>query len=121
MGTHGLAHLLPDWAVAWSAIAAVACLIMGAKRWAAAIAMVPIGRWILWPIFTQFFPGLPVWVQLLFGLVGALLIVHGFTSLIFGRETAGQVTGTLIVRIGEFLLFAPFRLIKSTWRFLRRK
>lgn len=60
-----LRFLLPDWLVAWIAVAAVVAFLLNFRKTALMLAMIPVGRWIVMPMLkTVVLPLLPDWVPI---------------------------------------------------------
>jgi len=109
----------PEWLTPWIGIAAVAAAIMGMKKIAASLGFFFAIDVFVMPILDPWLGELPIWVLAIALLLFPLLLLNAIISFIFGGEAAGQFTGTWIVRIFDFLLLAPFRLLKILWRLFR--
>lgn len=115
MRATGLGLLLPEWAMVWCFVIAGAAFILGARRPALLLVAVPLFHWLVWPAVSQVFFDLPFLMQALITVLVPLLAVHGLISLVFGREAAGHFSGNWLVRLGDFLILTPARIIKIIW------
>lgn len=72
----------------------------------------------LLPFAASFGKGMDSWLLLVFCVIFGLLVLQGFTALIFGRRVADTAVGNLIAN----LLLAPLRLVIGILRglFFRR-
>jgi hypothetical protein len=111
---------LPDWTLPWIAVLACAAWIVGARGLAASAAGLVLADLYLAPLLAPWLAQVPTWVVLLIGGVFVLSILHGVIGLLFGEETTGHVTGTYLVRLFDWLLLGPFRLLGTMVRLLLR-
>lgn len=112
MKTFSLAtFFLPEWALPWVAVLGIAAWIMGARPLALAAAMLLLAELVLAPLLAPWLTTLPVWALLLLGGIMVLMVLHGVVDVLFGKETAGHITGTYLVRLLDALLLGPFRLL----------
>ena len=118
MKTFSLATLfLPTWALPWVAVVGVLAWIVGARALAVASGLLLAAEFVVAPLLEPCLATLPTWSLMLIGVVMALTVAHGIIDFLFGKETASHVTGTYLVRLLDFLMFGPFRMLG---RFLRR-
>jgi len=115
-----LLFFLPDWMTAWFAVGAMVAAILGMNRLAPALALAPLLDWILVPLAWALLPVVPVWVVLPALLILGFLALHGTVKSLFGAETAGQVTGTYLVRFVDAVLLLPITIVRALARALRR-
>lgn len=111
---------LPEWALPWVFIVGIGAFIVGARALAISAAVLLTAEFILAPLMAPWLSTLPTWVLLLMGGVVLLLVLHGVIDFLFGKETAGHVSGTYLVRLIDFLLLGPFRLLKAILRGFRQ-
>ena len=102
---------LPPWALPWVMVLAAAAWITGARALAAAAATVVVADSLIAPLLVPVISSLPGWVFLPLLALLALTIVHRLVTLMFGPETAGNVTATLLLGGMRMLFWWPFRLI----------
>jgi hypothetical protein len=102
--------LMPDWLVVWVAVTAVGAAILGLRRLAMGLAVLPLADWVLLPMVGPVLDSLPIWVSVVVLVVIALLILHALIASVFGREAAGFVVGTYLVRLIDWLFRSPLRL-----------
>ena len=106
----------PDWLTVWFLVAAAGAFILGAKAAGYSLMAWPILDWIVLPIFEPAIDQLPLmWVAVI-GAVITLIILQGLLSLVFGKEAAGHVIGTYLVRLLDLLFVGPFRLLGRLWQ-----
>ena len=121
MKTFSLATLfLPEWALPWVAVLGIAAWIVGARALGTAAAVLLLAELVLAPLLAPWLATLPDWGLLLIGGVIVLLVLHGIIDFLFGKETAGHVSGTYLIRLFDFLLMGPFRLLGRLLRGLTR-
>ena len=112
MKSFSLATLfLPAWALPWIGLIGVLALIVGARGLAGAAGMILVVELIVAPLMAPWLATLPTWVLLIMGAVMVLTVVHGVIDFLFGKEAAGHVSGTYLVRLLDLLLLGPFRLL----------
>lgn len=114
----GLSQSIPNWLLVWIAIAAGVAWIIGAKRAATALTLVPIGKWIIAPLFAPVMRSLPWWVGPLADAVTILLLLQGVITLVFGPAVAAHVIGALLLRALDVLFLGPFRGLRWLLRLL---
>jgi hypothetical protein len=120
MKTFSLATLfLPEWALPWVAVFGVAAWIVGARALGAVAAMLLLTELVLAPLLAPWLETLPTWGLLIFAAVMVVVVLHQVVDFLFGREVAGHVTGTYLVRLLDALLLGPFRLLARLLRSLR--
>jgi hypothetical protein len=108
----------PEWLTPWLGVAAIAAAIMGWGRLAASLgAFVAINIFVM-PLLEGWLGQLPIWASALAVILLSLLVIHALIALVFGKEAAGQFTGTWLVRISDALILGPFRIVQSLWRLL---
>ena len=121
MKTFSLATLfLPEWALPWVAVFGFVAWIVGARALGVAAAVLLLAELVLAPLLAPWLTTLPDWALLLIGGVMVLLVLHGIIDFLFGKETAGYVSGIYLVRLCDFLLLGPFRLLGRLLRGLTR-
>lgn len=108
--------LLPEWLFPWLAVGAAAAWILGARRIALSMALLLTGLVVLPPLLAPVIGQLPGWVLWLLSALMVLLLVQGIISAIFGPVVAGHFTAVWLIRVCDFLLLGPFRLIRFLWR-----
>lgn len=117
MKTFSLAtFFLPEWALPWLAVFGLVAWIVGARSLGVAAAILLLAELVLAPLLAPWLETLPDWALFLILGVMVLLVFHGVIDFLFGKETAGHVSGTYLIRLFDFLLVGPFRLLG---RFLR--
>ena len=112
MNTFSLANSLatlslPEWAQPWVAIGGLIAWVVGARALGMVAAIL-----LLAPFLAPWLTTLPDWVLWLSGGVMLLLVLHSVIYLLFGKETAGHVSGSYLIRLFDFLLLGPFRLLR---------
>ena len=88
-----LRFLLPDWLVAWIAVAAVVAFILGFRKTALVLGAIPVGRWVVMPVLKTVVPPLPDWVPvaaavavgIAIALIGPGRILRAFASVVRSR------------------------------------
>lgn len=120
MWHHWLMLLLPEWVVAWFAVGALVAAILGQQRLAFGLGLVPLIDWVLIPVLLPLIDQVPLVVLLPVLALIAITILHGIVQVLFGRETAGQVTGTYLVRLIDTTIRFPFRLLRRLLEMLGR-
>ena len=121
MKTFSLATLfLPEWALPWVAVFGLVAWIVGARALGVAAAILLLAELVFAPLLAPWLATLPDWALLLIGGVMVLLVLHGIIDFLFGKEAAGHVSGTYLVRLFDFLLLGPFRLLGRLLRGLTR-
>jgi hypothetical protein len=103
-------------------------LMLGARRLGLGLMAPALFRWFVWPLIGPMLGEVPLWLIVLAAplvvvLVGLKLLQRGVGA-VYGRQTAGHVTGVYLVRLLDtlgaalaWLAVIPFRLIA---RLLRR-
>lgn len=118
MKTFSLATLfLPEWALPWVAVIGVAAWILGARVLGVAAALLLLTELLLAPLLAPWIATLPTWGLLMLAAALVIVVLHQVIDLLFGKETAGHVTGTYVVRLLDVILLGPIRLLA---RLLRR-
>jgi hypothetical protein len=112
---------LPEWALPWIVVLAVAAWILGARALAGVAIAVVIADVVIAPLLAPWIEALPTWAFVLILVVFALTVINGLLVLLFGREAAGQVTGTYLVRLIDFIFLGPFRLLRFLVRAILRR
>jgi hypothetical protein len=102
---------LPEWALPWVFVLAVAAWILGARPLAIAAALILVFEVVVAPLLAPWLATLPTWALLLIGAVMLLMLLHGAIELLFGSKTAGHVTGVYLVRLLDAFTLGPFRLL----------
>ncbi len=107
---------LPDWALPWMVVLAIAAWILRARALAGLAALIVLADVVIGPLVAPWLDAIPLWALLpLLPIIG-LLLLHGLIVAAFGPETAGQVTGTYLVRLLDLIFLGPFRLIRFLLR-----
>ena len=121
MKTFSLATLfLPEWALPWVAVVGLVAWIVGARSLGVAAAILLLAELVLVPLLAPWLATLPDWALFLIAGVMVLLMLHGIIDFLFSKGTAGHVSGTYLVRLFDFLLIGPFRLLGWFLRGLTR-
>lgn len=110
---------LPEWALPWVFVVAIAAWIVGARALATAASLLLMVELVIAPLLAPWLATLPAWVLFLIGALMVLLVLHGVVEFLFGQEAAGHVTGSYLVRLIDFLILGPFRLLGSLVRAFR--
>ena len=85
--------LLPDWLMAWFAVASVVAIILGFRRAALVLGVMPVMRWLVMPLLATVMPALPEWLPLAIGAAfGALMVLLGT------RRSARLLSGLRVPR-----------------------
>ena len=117
MKTFSFATLfLPEWALPWVAVVGIAAWILGARALGVAAAMLLLTDLVIAPLLAPWIATLPTWALLMLAGVVSLVVLHQVIDLLFGKEVAGHVTGTYLVRLLDALLLGPFRLLARLLR-----
>jgi hypothetical protein len=121
MKTFSLATLfLPEWAPTVGGCVRRRRLdCRGESPWGAVAAMLLLTELVLAPLLAPWLETLPTWGLLIFAAVMVVVVLHQVVDFLFGREVAGHVTGTYLVRLLDALLLGPFRLLARLLRSLR--
>jgi len=109
LATFGI--FLPVWMMPWLVVGAIAAWIVGAYRLAVGLSIFVTADLLLVPLLKPYLTTLPAWVLALITILLVLMVIHGLLVVTFGREAAGNFTGTWLVRIGDLLLLGPLRFI----------
>ena len=104
----------PDWLTPWIGIAAVAAWIMGLGRLAAALGIYVAMDIFAAPLIEAWLGELPLWALVLAAPFVVLIILNSLISLVFGKEVAGQVIGTWLVRLTDNLVL-PLAVAGLAW------
>ena len=102
---------LPEWSLPWVLLFGIAAWILGARATGVAAVLLVAAEFVLPPLLEPWLTTLPDWAILLIGGVLLLVVLHDVVDFLFGKETAGHVTGTFLVRLLDALLLSPFRLL----------
>ncbi len=113
MNFQGLGLLVPEWVLPWIVLAAAVAYLVGALRLSLALGLIPVVKLILAPVLAPYFWQLPVWLLPAVVLLLFLLVLQGIVSLVFGRETAGQFVGAILMRCCEWPIVALLRTIRG--------
>ncbi len=116
MRLQSLSLLIPEWLTIWFAVAAVGAFILGFKRAGVALLGLPIIDWIVLPFVEPVIDQLPPWALVTFLILGGLVLLHGLLTAVFGRDTVGHASGTYLVRLIDFIVLTPFRIVR--WVFM---
>lgn len=108
---------LPGWALPWVAVAAAAAWIIGARRMGFVLAALVGAELVLPPLVEPWLETLPLWILVLGGLTLLLLVAHDLIAFVFNRKVAAHVTAEWLIRLVDFVMLGPLRLL---WRLLRR-
>ena len=108
----------PDWIAPWVCLGAVVSWILGARRLAGWLAGLGLGSIILIPLLDPLLAMVPLPLLIISLPVLALLLIHQVLAGVFGQGPADHFTGTWLVRVGDFILTAPFRLLRRVLRSL---
>mgnify|MGYP001767662494 CR=1 FL=1 len=112
MRLQGLSIFLPDWLTVWFVVAAVGAFILGFTRAGLALLVLPAIDWIVLPAVEPLIDHLPPWALVLLLIVIGLAILHGVLTAMFGREAVGHASGTYLVRLIDFVVLSPFRVVR---------
>ncbi len=112
--------LLPDALTPWFAVGAVSAAVLGWQNIARGLAVLPLVNWIVLPLLDPFIDMLPLWVLLVIVPIAALMFLHAVVATLFGREAAGHVVGTYLVRLIDGLLLIPAGTVRLIGRMLVR-
>lgn len=115
--------LLPDWIIVWLAVTGGSALILGASRIGLAFLLPAAIRFVVVPTLKSELSEIPPVVLnslVPFALIlGAILVLKVLVQAIYGKQTAGHVAGTYLVRAFDTfgrgiaaVIGLPFRL----WR-----
>jgi hypothetical protein len=116
MRIFGAAMFLPEWFTAWILVAAIAAGILGFRRVAGILALIPMIDWVLVPLAAPFVDALPAWLVVTLLLISVLMLVQGVLTMLFGREASGHVIGTFIVRFIDLFFGAPVAIARILHR-----
>ena len=103
---------IPEWALPWIAVIGAAAWILEIRSIAFMAGVVLFIEFILAPILAPIIMILPNWALFLLSATVVLSLLSGAITFLFGKEAAGHVVGTYIVRVIDLSLFGPFRLIR---------
>lgn len=117
MTSFSLATLfLPEWALPWMVVLAITALVVGARGLAGMAAGVVAADLVLAPLLAPWIDALPDWALAPILVVFGLMVLNSALAFLFGREAAGHVTGTLLMRLFDLILLGPFRLLRALLR-----
>ena len=102
---------LPEWALPWVLVVAIAAWILGARPLAMVAALILVFEIVIFPLLAPWLEIIPTAVLLLVAPIIALMLFQSAITLFFGKRTAGNVTGVYLVRLLDALMLSPFRLI----------
>lgn len=121
MRLQGLSVLIPDWLTIWFAVAAVGAFILGFKRAGVALLGLPVIDWIVLPFVEPVIDQLPRWALVVVFIVAGLVLLHGLLTTVFGRDAVGHASGTYLVRLIDFIVLSPFRVVRWVFMLLFRR
>jgi hypothetical protein len=107
---------LPEWALPWVLVLAIAAWILGARALAIGAGLILLFEVLIAPLLAPWLSTVPAWGLVLIGVFMALLILHAAIELLFGDKTAGHVSGVYLVRLFDGLMLGPFRLLARLLR-----
>lgn len=107
---------LPEWALPWVLVLAIAAWILGARALAIGAGLILLLEVLIAPLLAPWLSTVPAWGLVLIGVFMALLILHAAIELLFGDKTAGHVSGVYLVRLFDGLMLGPFRLLARLLR-----
>ena len=100
--------LIPDWSLPWLVAAALLAFVFGAYRLSLVLGIIPVLKLVITPILPPLAHSLlPTWALPLALAIVGLLALHGLIGLIFGRETASQFTGSVLISLFAMTARAP--------------
>jgi len=102
-------------------VGAIAAWIAGARRLAGALTLFVAVDVLVLPMIEPWLKAQPLWMLAPMVLLAVLLVINSLLTFLFGPEAAGHFVGAWLVRIGDLLLFGPFRAIRALLRLLRRQ
>ncbi len=102
---------LPTWALPWVVVVGLVAWIMGARALGVAAAILLLSDLVIAPLLAPWLATLPAWILWSLEALMWLMILHRVIETLFGKATAGHVTGTYLVRIFDALLLGPFRFV----------
>jgi hypothetical protein len=111
-----LGLFLPDWALPWVAVGAVAAWILGLRGIGVSLAVLFVADTVLAPFLEPWLDTVPPWALVAGLVIVTLLVLQGFVVALFGREAWGHFAGTWLVRLGDLLLLGPFRALGAILR-----
>lgn len=103
--------LLPEWLLPWLLVLAVSAWILGARPVAIFASLILLFEIVVTPMVAPVLASIPAAALLLVAPVLALMVFQGVITLLFGKRTAGSVTGVYLVRMLDLLTLGPFRLL----------
>ncbi len=112
---------LPEWAVPWVAVFAVAAWIVGARALATAAVVVLLAEFFLAPLLEPWIVMAPLWLLFLLMGVVALTVEYDVIALIFNRKIADQIVADQLSWLGKSVFLAPFRLLGFLLRLFWRR
>jgi hypothetical protein len=117
--------MLPAWLALLLAIGGVSALILGASRTGALLLGPAAFQWLLWPLLAPVAGAVPsgyigAAIPLLLSF-GGLLLLGRFVRAIFGKEAAGQMVGTYLVRLFDLIARGLGWMLTAPFRFLFRR
>lgn len=112
---------LPEWALPWVAVFAVAAWIVGARALATAAVVVLLAELVLVPLLEPWIATLPLWA--LFVLLGVLAftVEYDVIALVSNREIANKIMANQLSWLGKSLFLGPFRLLGFILRMFWRR
>jgi hypothetical protein len=108
-------HDLSGSLMIWCLVGALGAHILGATRIAWLLALPPAWRWLIAPMIQPLLDQLPLWLVAVVSILFVLALLRGGLVLLVGRDAAGHVFGTWIVRLVDALARAaawPIRAIR---------
>lgn len=100
--------LIPDWSLPWLVLAAAIAFLAGAMRLSLTLGSIPVIKLVVGPALVPLVGTvLPIWALPSAAALCGLLALHGLIGLVFGREAAGQFTGSVLVALCLLVLKAP--------------
>lgn len=103
---------LPPEAFLLLLVAAGIALVLGARRLAAVLVATIAAGIFLPPIVDPILDSLPLWLLVVVGLVGGLLMLRAISEFVIGKESTDNAVGTLAADAFKGLIALPFRLLR---------
>ena len=116
-----IAPFLPDWTLPWFAAGAAFAFLFRYRRLSLALALIPVVRLLIAPAVWSRLPTLPAWLVPILAVGFALYILHRLVALVFGREAAGHLTGSILFSGAVLLLRTSIAGIARLSSFLIRR
>ncbi len=115
--------LFPDEFAVYAVIVGISLIIVGLPRWGIALCASVALHWIVWPELEPHINRLPAAILLiifpLLFVLGAVLLLKYFITIVYGRDVGDQVAAVYVVRVLDrigvvikwlfSLLLRPFR------------